>query len=112
MIPLDLDAMEERDRRVVETIWRRWDSGQKLDVFAHATLVHETLFREWNGQHPVDENTTVRTYPAGTRVLVTMASRFGDFGVRANDIERIEHGYSCRLDPGQLRDFVPRWRAP
>lgn len=102
---------KDSDRRGVEAIWHRCANGHKLDVFAHATLVDAQPFHEWNGEHPVDANTTVRTYPAGTRVLVMMASRLGDFGIRARSIDTLSMGYDCRLDPEQLCDFVPKWKG-
>lgn len=43
------------------------------------------------------------TIPAGTRVRIVMASRFGDVGI-TDDISA-EHGYCVRCELSQLTDF-------
>jgi hypothetical protein len=58
-------------------------------------------------------NCTVEIIPVGTRVLVCMASRFGDVGIRHRRIYPASHGYSARVDPESLIewstgvDYVP-----
>jgi len=39
---------------------------------------------------------------AGTRVLVTVYSRFGDVGIRARNLDKVGHGYDARVDPETL----------
>ncbi len=35
--------------------------------------------------------------PSGTRVLITMAARFGDVGIRPHRLTQLEHGYMTDL---------------
>jgi hypothetical protein len=90
----------------------RRDAGGKLVsnpnwccAFVYATLAREVEFRQWNGVHPVDENSEVYRRPAGTRVLVTMVSRFGDVGIRDRDLVPPSNGYSARVMPEDLVDW-------
>ena len=73
--------------------------------FCYATLTEPTKMESWNGVHPVEENLTVRMAKAGTRVLVTMASRFGDVGVRDTHLVPASHGYFARVLPEKLKDW-------
>ena len=59
-----------------------------------ATTKKDFTMKVWNGQHPVDENTTSHIYRAGSRVRIWMVSRFGDAGITDN----LENptGYNCR----------------
>lgn len=41
----------------------------------------------------------------GTRVIVTMVSRFGDVGIRSTKLDEKRHGYTARVDPGALDDW-------
>ena len=78
--------------------------SRKLDgfeVWSHATLVDDLEF-------PDHHTEGVRVVPAGTRVLITMFSRFGDVGIRDRDLKNYEsHYYLLRvpLDGGYLKDF-------
>lgn len=67
-----------------------------------AELTTAVTMQEWSGQHPVDLNTSQREVPEGTRVVVAMASRFGDVGIRARRYEP-DHGYDLRVVPERLR---------
>lgn len=78
---------KENDKAAIEEMWRRKRDGR--EVFAHAELTEDVVMRVWNGRHPVRENTAQHTALAGTKVLVTMLSRFGDCGVRDRDIDKI-----------------------
>ena len=87
-------------------------------AFFYANLLEPVEMHEWNGNHPVEENINRWTAEAGTTVLVTVYSRFGDVGFRARDLEkvsprqslgskgsltpRLEHGYDARVDPETL----------
>lgn len=72
------------------------------EAFYRAELTEAVTMHEWNGTHPVEENQKVHEVPAGTRVMVTVYSRFGDVGIRARDIETPRHGYDARVDPETL----------
>jgi len=72
------------------------------EAFYRAELTESVTMHEWNGTHPVKENTTEYEVPAGTRVMVTVYSRFGDVGIRARDIETPCHGYDARVNPEVL----------
>jgi hypothetical protein len=93
----------------------RMDEHKKLipnprcaNVFVYATTGEEVQFREWNGNHPVEKNTETYKRPAGTRVLVTMVSRFGDVGIRDHDLVPPSNGYDARVMPEQLKDWSTR----
>lgn len=75
-------------------------------AFLWAELTEDVEMHEWNGTHPVEENTTVRVAKAGSTVLVTMASRFGDVGVRDDRLNPPSHGYYARVEPEKLT----KWR--
>lgn len=81
------------------------EPGKPEDVFMWAELTEPVEVHEWNGNHPVEENTTKRTVEAGTRVLVTVYSRFGDVGIRARNLEKVCHGYDARVDPEILDNW-------
>lgn len=46
-----------------------------------------------------------RTIKSGTRVLVTMVSRFGDVGIRDDRLVPASNGYCARIDPVNLTDW-------
>lgn len=70
------------------------------DVFVYASLVAETTFsKDVNGKD------VHYTKPAGTRVLVTMVSRFGDVGIRDHHLVPPSNGYNSRVQPAQLTDW-------
>lgn len=73
--------------------------------FLYATITKPVIFSAWNGKHPVDENTTKDAKPGGTRVIVTMVSRFGDVGIRARNLDKKRHGYDARVPPDALDDW-------
>lgn len=77
---------------------RPWRDG-KDKLFCYATTTKPLKMSRWNGEHPVEENSTEHEAPAGTTVLVTMASRFGDVGIRDHDLVPASEGYCCRCDP-------------
>lgn len=77
------------------------------DTFFYAELVEPVEFKEWNGQHPVEENySRVWIAPPGTKVMVTVLSRFGDVGIRARNLDELKHGYDARVDPETLTNWV------
>lgn len=82
-----------------------WEASHlKVDrpAFYRAELTEPVTMYEWNGEHPVEKNQKVYEVPAGTKVMVTVFSRFGDVGIRARDIKTPRHGYDARVDPETL----------
>jgi hypothetical protein len=73
------------------------------NAFVYASLAEAVEFHRWDGIHPVEKHMTIYTRPAGTRVLVTMISRFGDVGIRDYDITPPSNGYACRVMPEALK---------
>lgn len=67
--------------------------------FHFATVNRPVDMAVWNG-HGADPEFTRYTIPAGTKVRVVMASRFGDVGI-TDKLER-ERGYDARIDPEDL----------
>lgn len=90
---------------VLRRMWECKGNWRTPFVFAHADLVEPTQIRECDEDCDRNHEHTV-TYPAGTRVLCTMVSRFGDVGIRARQIHRIENGYDARVMPEKLRNIV------
>lgn len=87
---------------VLRKMWERKGQWREPEVFAHAELIVAVAIRE----HQSNDSYRTRTYPAGTRVLCTMVSRFGDVGIRARNIDEIRHGYDARVEPGLLRNVT------
>lgn len=82
---------------------RMWSSkGTFRYVFAHARTTRPITVREGHDDCAVTE----RVIPAGTRVLCTMVSRFGDVGIRARDVDIVCHGYDMRVPPEWLDEIV------
>ena len=81
-----------------------WKSGRK-EVFLWADLVEEVVIEE-NGK-------TISRIPAGKTVLVTVASRFGDVGIRSYQIRKEAYGYEARVMPEALTNWrVQNSRSP
>lgn len=80
----------------------RKDEGR--EIFANAELTQDVEMRAWNGTHPSEAPKNNRSYTmkAGETVLITMASRFGDVGVRGTSVDQEIHGYHARIDPRWL----------
>jgi len=74
-------------------------------AFFYAELNQPVTMHEWSGTHPVEENQHVWKAPAGTRVIVTVYSSLGDVGIRARNLERVGHGYDCRVPPELLDNW-------
>lgn len=68
----------------------------------YMTTKAPVTLRKWNGNHPVDDNTTEVVLPVGTRVKIVMASRFGDVGI--TDDLTAEHGYHARIEIDKLTE--------
>lgn len=96
----DQEALNE----ALNELYQRRANGQ--EVFAHAELTCNVTMHVWNGRHPVETNTLSHVAKEGTRVLITMFSRFGDVGIRDNDVDNIRHGYTARVTPEMLRNIV------
>lgn len=90
------------DEKVWKEMWIRKDEGREM--FAHAELLEDVEGRQWNGNHPVERNERKYTMKAGSTVLITVASRFGDVGIRGTSINEEVHGYHARVLPEQLRN--------
>jgi hypothetical protein len=76
------------------------------DRFVYATLkkgVSYDVPRE--PFDPPQKKKRTKTIPAGARVLVTMASRFGDVGIRAHHLVPASNGYDVRVMPEDLEDW-------
>lgn len=82
--------------------------ADKMGKWAYCTAAAPLTFRRWNGIHPVEENTTVGVWPAGTVLKIVMVSRFDDCGL--TDDLTAQRGYHCRAswDSGQIKDI--RWQ--
>ncbi len=92
-----------------ETTWlseayERKEDGREM--FAHAVTTEDVEAVSYGDVRQSHAQADHHTIPAGTRVLVTMVSRFGDVGIRGRDVDRIEHGYHARVMPETLRDVV------
>lgn len=74
----------------------------KPEVFAHAELVRDTPVHE-RGDSAV---AAIKIYPAGTKVICTMVSRFGDVGIRARFVDERRNGYDIRVDTSDLKNIV------
>ncbi len=68
------------------------------DVFVYATLRKDV---EVETQYPKKP----RTITAGTRVLVTMVSRFGHVGIRDTNLVPASNGYCAAVGPEDLTDW-------
>jgi hypothetical protein len=86
---------------VFREMWRR--KAAREDHFAHARLTRDVAVLL---NHSVAGDMRTRTIPAGTRVLCTIVSRFGDIGIRDTQIDRIAHGYDARVFPAALSEVV------
>lgn len=82
--------------------------GEGLGHFAHTRTLcdvpatqHTCTPQGWLSQE--------YTIPANTPVLVTMFSRFGDFGIRDVRVSEITHGYSARVRIGSLDPETWKW---
>lgn len=82
-----------------------WRYPGRATPFLLADLVEDTEMHVWNGKHPTEENTAVHTAKAGTTVLVSVFSRFGDVAIRDRDLNP-GYGYDARVMP----DRLTRWR--
>jgi hypothetical protein len=72
-------------------------------IFLYATLTEEATMSapaSRYGDPPVRW-----TAPKGTRVLVTMVSRFGDVGIRDRHLVPASDGYTGRVKPEKLCDW-------
>ena len=84
-------------------MWKRKGDGREM--FAHGTLLVDRPASRWNGNHPVEENSTKYVISAGTKVLITMISRFGHVGIRDYNIDEEAHGYVASAQPEMLKDL-------
>ncbi len=84
-------------------MWKR--KSDFREMFAHGTLLVDRPASRWNGNHPVEKNSTEYVIPAGTKVLITVISRFGHVGIRDYNIDQEEHGYVACALPEELTDL-------
>lgn len=76
--------------------------------FRFATLNEQTRFREWINYKRDQRGEPIFEYrwaPAGTKVRVVMASRFGDVGITDN--LTAEAGYLARVTVEKLTECEP-----
>lgn len=94
--------MTEAEETIVRALY-----ADKIGKLAYCTAAVPLMFRKWNQKHPVDENTTVGVWPAGTVLKIVMVSRFDDCGL--TDDLAAQRGYHCRVswDSGDIKDI--RW---
>lgn len=92
--------MSENDKSCWERLFQSKGRGEWL--MAHATLTRPVVFSEFKGHN---EPTVDYEKPEGTRVLVTMVSRFGDAGIRFRDQDRGNGGYDARVQLTSLKDL-------
>jgi len=88
----------------LEILWSAKNNHR--DAFLWAKLTEDVGMREWNGHHPVEENEDAYVAKAGSTVLITMVSRFGDVGIRARNLNPPSHGYHARVLPEKLTDWT------
>lgn len=84
--------LDANQRPIVNPNW--------CNAFVYATLCHPAV------ELILDEDgTRKRMIHAGTRVLVTMVSRFGDVGIRDDRLTPPSNGYYGRVPPEYLGDW-------
>ena len=81
-------------------------------VFFQAELMRSVEMHCWNRKHPAEGNTKTHTAHAGSKVIVTAYSRFGDVGIRDRDIDNPRHGYDARVDPEILDNWALMEKGP
>jgi hypothetical protein len=82
--------LDENKKLVVNPNWAK-------GVFVYATLRDDQKM----GYEPEKQ----RVAKAGTRVLVTMVSRFGDVGIRDERLVPASDGYLARVQPEALMNW-------
>jgi hypothetical protein len=91
--------------QALDILWGNKGSDALRTTFVWATTTEPVTMRVWDGNHPVEEHTVNHVAPTGTTVLVTMASRFGDVGIRDDRLNPPNHGYYARVEPSKLTDW-------
>lgn len=74
-----------------------------MEVFATGTLLVNAIAIEYPKGCLADKGVE-RIIPTGSKILITMISRFGDVGIRDYDIDIAKHGYVARVDPCRIAD--------
>lgn len=93
------------ENQALDILWGNKGPDALRTTFVWATLTEPATMRVWDGSHPVEEHTVEHVTPAGATVLVTMASRFGDVGIRDSRLNPPCHGYDSRVTPDKLTDW-------
>ena len=70
-------------------------------VWVYADLLVDIEIETWERLRRIERHIA----KAGTTVLITMISRFGDIGIRDKNITPPSDGYSCRIAIDQLTNF-------
>ena len=79
-----------------------WDAKTHYeDCFMWATLTKDVSATDISS---VGKETN-RIIPKGTRVIATVYSRFGDMGIRNDNIKDLRHGYVARVSPEDLTNW-------
>lgn len=90
----DARKLPDNEDAVVRSLYKA--KSDRKDYCAYCTTARELTLKEWNGTHPVDENTAEIIMPVGSTLKVVMVSRFGDMGLTRH--LDTTHGYSIRVD--------------
>lgn len=95
-----------------DILMEMWDRKQAhKEVFATAVLNKDAFAIEYTYKLDREMTSKERTIKAGTKVIITMISRFGDVGIRDYDIKASKHGYISRVSPDDVDDvrFLPSY---
>jgi hypothetical protein len=99
------------EEQALKILWDNKDWMKRMkegteEKFLYATTTSTIEHVEYDNDDYTDpKGKHVRTIPAGTTVLVTMYSRMGDVGIRADRLVPPSHGYATRVFPGALKDW-------
>jgi hypothetical protein len=97
------------EEEALKILWAQKTITMDKPRWIFARTVGYQKASEWNGRHPVEENSVERMLVPGTRVAVPMLSRFGDVGFRArrlNPATDSYDGYDGRTAPENLSNWT------
>lgn len=109
--------LTEEEEAIVGELWKRkcaqtdFEAVERgdpiLPTHAYVTTNADLILHNWNGHHPVEENTTEVTVPAFSTLKIVMVSRFQDFGL-TDDLDA-QNGYQIRIPFNDARIVNLRW---
>lgn len=88
-----LRQLTNHEHEVVRSLYLA--KSEYRDTHGYVTTTEPLEMEEWNGKHPVEENTTRHTIPVGSTLKIVMVSRFGDCGL-TDKLDAV-NGYGLRL---------------